>query len=232
MSFPVLESFFKQQSFVIEDAVLKQLATYRQLLQEANQQFNLTTIITDHDIEIKHFIDSVWFPLPSHAKTLLDVGSGAGFPGIPLHLIHPHLSTVLLEPNQKKANFLKHVIQTLNLSHIVVVSERAEIWQYQHREHFDIVTARAVANLTMLLELTAPFVTLHGSLVLLKGPSVQEELNSASHAMKVLGLSLNKIETITLPDTNDGRSVIYFSKQTITPRMYPRRYALIKSKPL
>jgi 16S rRNA (guanine527-N7)-methyltransferase len=106
MIFPVLETFFKQRSIAIEDTLLKQLVTYRHLLQEANRQFNLTAIITDQDIEIKHFIDSLWFPLPANAKTLLDVGSGAGFPGIPLHLFNPHLTTVLLEPNQKKATFL------------------------------------------------------------------------------------------------------------------------------
>jgi 16S rRNA (guanine527-N7)-methyltransferase len=232
MIFPVLETFFKQRSIAIEDTLLKQLVTYRHLLQEANRQFNLTAIITDQDIEIKHFIDSLWFPLPANAKTLLDVGSGAGFPGIPLHLFNPHLTTVLLEPNQKKATFLNHVIQTLNLKNIRVVAERAEIWQQHQRERFDIVTARAVANLPTLLELTVPFVSLHGSLVILKGPSAQQEINDSSRAMAMLGVSLQSIENLILPETNDTRSVIYFSKQTITPLKYPRRYALIKSKPL
>lgn len=232
MNLPILEAFFKSRKRDIHEDVLKQLLQYRQLLQEANRHVNLTALVTNQDIEIKHFIDSMWFPLPSSAKTLLDVGSGAGFPGIPLHLLYPHLTTVLLEPNQKKASFLKEVISSLRLKNIEVIAERAEIWQRDHREQFDIVTARAVASLPMLLELTVPFLSLSGSLILLKGPSAQNELTLAKRAMQTLRISLATIETMALPESEDIRSVIYCSKLSSTPLAYPRRYALIKSKPL
>jgi 16S rRNA (guanine527-N7)-methyltransferase len=120
----------------------------------------------------------------------------------------------------------------LQLNQIQVVSERAEIWNQQHREQFDVVTARAVAPLRILLELTAPFVTVEGTVMLLKGPTVHEELNQAKKAIDVLGLKLQKIESIDLPDIHESRTVVYLKKIKATPMPYPRRFALIKSKPL
>jgi 16S rRNA (guanine527-N7)-methyltransferase len=232
MNFPTLETYFNHQSRPLNPGILKQFHLYRQLLQAANEHMNLTAIVDDRGVEIKHFLDSIWFPFPSPATRLLDVGSGAGFPGIPLHLLHSHLHTVLLEPNQKKAQFLQDLIQTLQLNQIQVVSERAEIWIQQHREQFDVVTARAVAPLRILLELTAPFVTVEGTVMLLKGPTVHEELNQAKKAIDVLGLKLQKIESIDLPDIHESRTVVYLKKIKATPMPYPRRFALIKSKPL
>ena len=232
MNFPILESFVQQHGITVHPLVWKQLLAYKTSLVSTNKHFNLTSIVDDQGVELKHFLDSVWFPFPPDAKTLLDVGSGAGFPGIPLHLFHPHLHTTLLEPHQKKAQFLKQVIKELNLSNIDVQVERAEIWVEHHREQFDVVTARAVAPLRILLELTAPFVKLHGTLLLLKGPSAEEELDLARDAMNALGLSLRTIEKMSLPIIHESRSVIYLTKTKSTPTHYPRRYALIKSKPL
>ncbi len=232
MNFPTLEAYFNNQSRPVNLVILKQFHLYRQLLQATNQQMNLTSIVDDRGVEIKHFLDSIWFPFPTPATRLLDVGSGAGFPGIPIHLFHSHLHTVLLEPNQKKVNFLQGLIQTLQLKQIQVVSERAEIWIQQHREQFDVVTARAVAPLRILLELTAPFATVEGTVMLLKGPTVHEELKQAKKAIEVLGLVLQKIESIDLPEIHESRSVVYLKKIKATPTTYPRRYALIKSKPL
>lgn len=232
MIFPILESFVLQHGITVSPLVWNQLLLYKTLLVSTNKQFNLTSIVDDQGVELKHFFDSVWFPFPTGATSLLDVGSGAGFPGIPLHLFHPHLHTTLLEPQQKKAQFLKQAIKALTLSNMDVISERAEIWVQHHREQFDVVTARAVAPLRILLELTAPFVKVHGTLLLLKGPSAEQELGIAHEAMTMLDLSVLKIEKIVLPIINESRSVIYLTKNKATSSQYPRRYAHIKSKPL
>lgn len=218
----------------ITDEMLYQLDIYREVLQEESKKMNLTTITDTVDVYIKHFYDSMLLTkiIDLHEKTLVDIGTGAGFPGVVLKIIEPSLKVVLIEPTTKRCNFLKSVIDKLQLKDIVVVNERAEKCISRYRENFDVVTARAVANLPILLELLTPFSKVNGVVVPMKGSNVEEEIKDATSAIKLLNLKLVDIYNFTLPFDKGTRNIIKFQKKEKTSSIYPRDYAKILKKPL
>ncbi|MCM1260990.1 MAG: 16S rRNA (guanine(527)-N(7))-methyltransferase RsmG [Prevotella sp.] len=211
------------------------LYTYYQLLVEWSKQMNLTTITDLSGVYIKHYYDSILTlnKIEVNEKaTLLDVGTGAGFPGIVLKIIYPDLKVTLLEPTTKRCLFLAKVIETLQLEGIQVVNERAEHYIKLARESFDFVVARAVAPLNILVELTIPYVKKGGYFLALKGQNYQEELDFAKNAISKLGAKVEKTATFQLPESSGNRTILHIQKIASTPMAYPRAYAKMKSHPL
>lgn len=211
------------------------LYRYYQLLVEWSKQMNLTTITDLPGVYIKHFYDSILSLNKMEIKanaTLLDVGTGAGFPGIVLKIVYPTLEVTLLEPTAKRCIFLTKVIENLQLEGIQVVNERAEQYIQSCRESFDFVVARAVAPLNILAELAIPYVKKKGYFLALKGQNYQEEWELAKHAICILGGKPEKMATYQLPESSGNRTIIHIQKIKSTPLTYPRGYAKIKSHPL
>ncbi len=216
---------------------LEQFSLYEKLLLEWNEKINLTAIRDVPGIRTKHFLDSLSVvrifgkTLPA---SLIDVGTGAGFPGIPLKIIFPQIKLVLVESVGKKANFCKLVVDTLSLSGVEVQTNRAEELAHQskYRERFDLVVARAVANMPVLAEYLLPLVHVGGKMVAQKGVSAHEETQSASNALKILGGELENILPVELPGVSDERFLVVVKKIAATPPKYPRHAGLPVKKPL
>ncbi|HZJ89820.1 MAG TPA: 16S rRNA (guanine(527)-N(7))-methyltransferase RsmG [Bacilli bacterium] len=212
---------------------MEKFVIYQDFLAEKNTVMNLTAIDKDEYFE-KHFYDSLLLSELHNftSESLLDIGSGAGFPGLVLALVYPKLKVTLLEPTRKRANFLNETVKLLKLNNVTVVSERAEDYINEHREAFDLVTARAVAHMSVLLELAAPFVKVNGYLLAMKGQSAQEELEAAKHALNVLNLTVveqKKHQLITDKATRINFKII---KTKRSNSKYPRNYGQIKKNPL
>ncbi len=221
----------------ISPEMLNQFIHYRNQLLEWNNQFNLTAIRTPEEIETKHFMDSLSL-LPTlqkyQVKSLIDIGTGAGFPGIPLKIVDPSLKLVLVESVEKKANFCRHIIQTLNLKDAGVVVERAEtIGQDKaYREQFDCTAARAVAALPVLLEYLLPLVHVGGIVIAQKSAAVEDEIKQAKNACAILGGGTMQVEPIIIPGLDAERALVIIEKVKPTPAAYPRRVGLPAKKPL
>lgn len=210
---------------------LKQFKQYAQFLREENEKMNLTAITEEDEVYVKHFYDCLLIEsLIESNASLCDVGSGAGFPGIVLAIARPDLNITLLEPLTKRCHFLLKLIELLQLKNVSVINERAEM-AHDLRESFDVVSARAVANLSILLELCVPLTKINGKLVLMKGSKGEEELSQASHAIKQLGISLDHVDQQTLL-LKDHRVNLVFKKNRKTDKKFPRSFAKIKKSPL
>lgn len=206
------------------------LDTYQSLLTEWNQRMNLTAINEPEEVREKHFLDCLCLvPLLKDAKSLVDVGSGAGFPAIPLAIALPKLAVTMVEPIGKRTNFLQEVVKQLGLKNTKIFNERAE--EFNPGELYDVATARAVAALPILLELCAPLVKINGSIIAMKGNQANEELKTAKHAMEVLNLTVQDIQKEVLPSAGIRYNIVMV-KTKETPTGYPRSYAQIKKKPL
>ena len=213
----------------INDSTIEKLETYKLLLQEWNNKFNLTTIINDKDIYLKHFYDSVYLAsvVDLDNKNICDFGVGAGFPGMVLSIIYPNSSFTLIESNNKKVTFLNKVKETLNLDNVNIICDRAEDYGKTHRELFDIVTCRAVSSLKIILELSISLLKVNGLFVPLKS-NVEEELNESKEKAKILGYELiNKID-YKLPIEESNRCILTYKKLFKTDSKYPRSYNIIK----
>lgn len=220
------------KEYGLSESQISSFARYEELLLEWNEKFNLTAITDRDEIEEKHFIDSLYLDkfVDLDNKSLLDVGSGAGFPGIPLAIAHPKLKVTLLESNGKKITFLNEVVKQLGLNNVEVVQGRAE--EFARRESFDIVTARAVKELNILLEICFHLVKIGGSFIAYKSSNVDQEIKNAAHAYKVLEISkTNKFE-YKLPKSQDNRVLLVISKDKATKKKYPRNYSEIVKAPL
>lgn len=207
---------------------------YYTFLVEENEKYNLTSITEKEEAYVKHFYDSIQLEKAiniNEIKTLCDVGSGAGFPSIPLKIMYPHLHITIIEPTLKRCNFLNQLVKLLNLQNVTIINDRAENMQ-NLRETFDIVCARAVAALPVLLELCVPLVKVNGKFLSLKGSSFHEELLSSKNAIKELNIKVQNIYEYELMNNYGKHSVITFSKDTKTNTKYPRKYSVIKNKPL
>ena len=208
----------------------------RQLL-EWNEKVNLTAIKAPDEIVIKHFLDSISL-LPylqqKEKIRLLDVGSGAGFPGVPLKIANPEIDVVLLDSLKKRILFLDSLITELNLKGVTTVHGRAEDYGHckGYREGFNVVTSRAVAKLSVLAELCLPFVRVGGVFAAYKGPRGKEELIEAENALKILGGKLTRLVEISLPQTDETRMLIIIRKEKATPQKYPRKAGTPEKKPL
>lgn len=211
----------------------EQFQEYISLLQKWNEKMNLTAIVEEGEILEKHFLDSLFSSayFNYQDQSLLDVGSGAGFPGIPLKIMFPDLCITLLEPTTKRVTFLQEVISKLQLKGIVVVNERAEDYAKKARSYYDIVTARAVAHLPLLMELSSPLMRIGGTFIALKGVKGNEEKEEAKHASEVLELQLETIQQWQL-SSGDIRINLFYKKNKEIPLKYPRPYGQMKKKPL
>ena len=220
------------KEFNLSNEQIRQFDLYRKLLLEWNEKFNLTAITDEEEIEEKHFIDSLLptkFVILNKGK-LLDIGSGAGFPGIPLAIYQPNLKVTLLESNGKKVSFLNEVVKQLDLKNVTVSNGRAE--DLKVRSSFDYVTARAVKSLNILVELSIPFVKVHGTLLAYKGDRADEEINEAKSALRKLNAKLIEKHLYRLPKSQDNRNLLVILKEKEVQKKYPRNYSEIIKNPL
>ncbi|MCI8330555.1 MAG: 16S rRNA (guanine(527)-N(7))-methyltransferase RsmG [Bacilli bacterium] len=216
----------------IKDNELKDLETYKKLLQENNKKFNLTTIIEENEINLKHFYDSLYLMKieeVKQAKTILDIGTGAGFPGMPLAILNRDKNITLVESNGKKVKFLEEVKSSLELNNVEIINARAEDYAKNHREKYDIVTSRAVAHLKIIAELEIPCLKKEGLFLPLKA-NIEEELRESQEFLKTIGCSLEEIIKYTLPYENSKRTILKIRKQKVTNIIYPREYNKIKKE--
>lgn len=222
-------------SINLTEKQVKQFYDYMNLLLEWNEKINLTAITEFHEIILKHFVDSVTISqFVSHDKSLVDVGTGAGFPGIPLKILRPDLEIVLMDSLQKRINFLNEVILKLKLEKIQTIHARAEELgkNKKYREKFDFATSRAVANLSVLLEYLVPFVKKDGKVICMKGSDITEELENSKKAENILGVNIESKEFLYLPGTDMERNILIYSKIKNTPKEYPRKAGTPSKNPI
>ena len=226
-----LREIFLSNNIEVTNRQLQQFERYADLLIEWNEKFNLTSITGREDIYVKHFYDSILPSLYHDLKgSLTDVGSGAGFPGIPLKIMYPDLEVTLIEPTGKRCTFLNEVISQLSLDKITVVNMRSEDYAREN-VRFDFVTARAVAELNILTELCLPLVKTDGHFIVMKDPKAYQELENASRAIRVLGGTVREVREIPL-SSDQTRVLIDIQKTSGHDPKYPRNYSQIKKKPL
>mgnify|MGYP004512879587 CR=1 FL=1 len=213
----------------------EQFFEYMKLLIEWNEKINLTAIIEPEEIILKHFIDSITIlkEIEKDSK-LVDVGTGAGFPGIPLSIMEPSLKITLVDSLNKRLIFLEEVINKLNLKNVELVHARAEEFgqNKQYREKFDIATSRAVANLSTLSEYLIPLVKINGKVLSMKASDAQEEINDAKKAIEILGGKIENVEEFNLPQSDIGRTIITIRKEKRTPSKYPRKPGTPSKEPI
>ena len=219
-----------------EEQILK-FTRYDALLVDWNERINLTAITEPRDVAVKHMVDSLTAydaALFSGAPTVIDVGTGAGFPGIPLKIFDPSIRLTLMDSLAKRLAFLEAVVEDLGLTGVTCVHARAEdaAHEPQRRERYDIAVSRAVARLPVLLEYTLPFVKKGGHLIALKGRTAEEEATDAKRALKLLGGRLETLRPVTLPGLSDKRAVLTITKIAPTPKAYPRKAGTPAKKPL
>ena len=210
------------------------LIRYADLLVEKNKVMNLTAITEPGDIATLHFLDSVAMLTLADLKEkkMADIGTGAGFPGMPLRIVEPSIRLTLLDSLNKRIDFLKEVCDDLGLSDVECIHGRAEEFTVGHRESYDIVTSRAVANLQMLSELCLPLVKVGGYFLSMKSVDSEQEVNDAKNAIKTLGGRIEKVVDYTIPGTEVQHRLIFIKKMQETPKKYPRAFAKIKKNPL
>lgn len=214
---------------------LEKFYKYMNLLIEWNEKMNLTAITEPNDIILKHFIDSIIIQNSiKDSNNIIDVGTGAGFPGIPLKIINEEKRFVLLDSLNKRVNFLNEVISSLNLKKVEAIHFRAEEagQKEEYREKFDIVLSRAVSRLNTLAEYMLPFTKVGGKCICLKGPNMKEELEEAKNAIEILGGKIEKTEEYYLPESDIGRTIIVINKVKHLPNKYPRKAGVPSNRPL
>ena len=224
----------KEKGIVLTSLQQEQFHKYFETLVEWNEKMNLTAITDEEGVYLKHFYDSltVSFDYDFNDQSLCDIGAGAGFPSIPLKIVYPELKVTIVDSLSKRITFLNHLVKELGLKDVQAVSARAEEYAKDHRESFDIVTARAVARLNILDELCLPLVKVDGDFITLKGLKAKEELQEAKNGIEKLGGKVVKEIHLTLTDENDHRWNIFIHKNNKTPLKFPRQFGQIKKKPL
>ena len=229
----------KKQNIELDEGKAKALKEYKELLVEWNEKMNLTAITEDYEVIVKHFVDCLECThLITNEKKIIDVGTGAGFPGMPLAIYYPQIEFTLLDGLNKRLIFLEEVVNKLGLKNVKIVHARAEeaARNEEYFESFDAVVSRAVANLPVLLEYTSPYVKVNGKCIVMKGDNAKEELDLAKNAMNILKLKNieNKEYKYSYIINNEeyNRTILYIEKVGNTPNKYPRNYGQIKKKAL
>lgn len=229
-----------EHGIMLTDHQLAQFATYFKLLVSTNEQFNLTTITAEPEVYLKHFYDSLTpaFYVPAlreHPLTICDVGAGAGFPSLPLKIVFPQLQVTIVDSLNKRISFLNTLVQELGLSGVQTFHDRAETFagkRSEHRESYDLVTARAVARLSVLSELCLPLVKVGGQMVALKASNARTETVEGDYAVHQLGGKIVQDEAFELPVMADPRHIIVIDKQQPSPKRYPRKPGTPAKQPL
>ena len=220
----------------LTDAQIDQLQRFYEQVVTTNEHMNLTGITEPEEFALKHVVDSLSCYDPKYftkSATVIDLGTGAGFPGVPLGIYDASLQITLFDSLQKRLRFLDGVIEDLGLHGCRTLHGRAEDLAHQeYRESFDLLTSRAVARLSILLEWGLPYVKVGGYMVALKGSIVQEELEESKRAVSILGGEIVEVKEVTLPTLDDKRAIVYIKKVKPTPKKYPRKPKEIKTKPL
>jgi len=244
----LLSEAARNMGFALTPTHLEMFQAYYKNLIAWNQRFNLTAITEYEHAQIRHFLDSLtcllaiggaqggsWWPgVPASGTRVVDVGSGAGFPGLPLKILYPQLVLTLLEAAGKKTDFLQHTVAHLDLGKVTVIHGRAEDLGRDegHRESYDLVLARAVADLTVLVEYLLPLCRLGGKCIAQKGSSAHEELRAAQHAISLLGGQVHYLVPVELPGLAETRYLVVINKVARTPPQYPRRPGMPSKRPL
>ncbi|HOP65513.1 MAG TPA: 16S rRNA (guanine(527)-N(7))-methyltransferase RsmG [Bacilli bacterium] len=224
------KAFLVQNKIIFDDTIIKNLAKYCDFLLEYNKKFNLTSITTREEIYLKHFADSILLMnYIKFDKELVDVGTGAGFPGIIIKIFNKNLKLCLIESNNKKCQFLQELIKELNLTDVKIINTRAEKYSLKNLDKYEIVVSRAVADLKILTELCLPLVKIGGKFIAMKGKTTAEIENSQKTIQKLNG-TITNIYKYKLPIVNHDRSIVEITKKSNTPKGYPRDYSkIIKS---
>lgn len=229
----ILQQGLEQLETALDDTQLHQLEEYAKLLREWNEKINLTAITDDFGIATKHFLDSLT-ALSTGCVTgkVIDVGCGAGFPGLVLKIAKPEIDLTLLDSLNKRINFLKEVSDKLELNGITFEHSRAEDAARRTREQFDTVVSRAVANMTVLSELCIPFLKIGGRFLALKGPLADQELKDAKRAIHILGGEIESVFSADIPLTELKHKIIIVKKVRHTPMQFPRKAGIVTKTPI
>lgn len=235
--FKLMSEACEHEGILLSEEQYKKFIKYKEMLQEWNKKINLTAITEDEDIIKKHFIDCIKafkFKYLKDAKKIIDIGTGAGFPGIPVKIINENTEVVLLDSLNKRIKFLNLVIEELNLKNITAIHGRAEDFskQKEYRENFDIAVSRAVANLKVLSEYCIPYVKKNGYFISLKGPAVEEELNDAQNIISQLGGKIDDIIQVEIENSDLKHNLVIIKKIKGTPIQFPRKSSVINKKPV
>ena len=230
----LLKTGFEQMHLQVKPQQIDQLKDFTERMLETNKVMNLTGITEPSEIATKHLLDcaSVLTAAEFTGKTVVDVGCGAGFPGMPLHILCPDCKLTLLDSLNKRIKFLQSCIDGMGLENIEAVHARAEEFAAKHRESYDIAVSRAVAQLNVLAELSLPLVKKGGYFIAMKGKDSEEELNNAQKAIAVLGGSIEKTIDYTIPHTDITHRLVLIKKIKNTPKQYPRPFRKISAQPL
>lgn len=233
----IFESKLKEMGIVLTDRQKQQFVAFYDILLEWNQVMNLTGITEEEEVNEKHFVDSLSLVKVVNLQEvhkMIDVGTGAGFPGIPLKIIFPHLEVVLLDSLNKRVKFLDAVIETLGLTGMKAIHGRAEDFAktMEYREQFDLCVSRAVANLSTLSEYCLPYVHTKGYFIPYKSGEIEEELEKSEKAVRLLGGYVEEVVKFTLPGSEISRSFVKIRKSNATPKKYPRKSGLPAKEPI
>ena len=230
-----LNEYLKQIDIEINEEQAKKFFKYMELLIEWNKNINLTAITDPEDIILKHFIDSITIEkyIQKNAK-IIDVGTGAGFPGIPVSIVREDVSITLMDSLNKRIKFLDEVAMENSLNNVDTIHSRAEelARNPDFREKFDVATSRAVASLNVLLEYMLPFVKVGGYCICMKGSNIEEEIETSKKALEVLNAKIEKIDSFKLPQSDFGRNIIIIKKLSNTSKKYPRKPGTPAKEPI
>lgn len=228
----------KDQGIELSEVQIGQFNTYYKMLVEWNEKINLTAVTEKEEVYLKHFYDSItplFYADIEEGASLCDVGAGAGFPSIPMKIIRPDLKVTIVDSLNKRINFLNELTAVLGLDKIHLVHDRAETFgnhKADARHMFDVVTARAVAQLNVLSELCLPLVRTGGQFIVMKGKKAQEELDESKFALDLLGGELTKVHQLSLPKEESDRYIMIIDKKRKTPKKYPRKPGTPNKSPL
>jgi len=235
--FDILNIACNKENIEFNEDKYSKFIKYKELIKEWNEKVNLTAIVEDSEIIKKHFVDSIKvfkFEKLKNASRIIDIGTGGGFPGIPMKIVNPNSKVVLLDSLNKRINFLNEVIKELSLENIETIHGRAEDFAKDNkfREKFDVAVSRAVANLTVLSEFCLPYVKVGGYFVALKGPAIEEEMKDAKNAIKILGGQVEKILEVDIEGSDLNHNLVVIKKIKETPGKYPRKAGMVTKNPL